>query len=98
MSKQPEALRLADALENGDEYESFGQTIYGWIIGNDFGPVDAYDPTDAAANELRCLHAVNSELLEALKAALSLIEIVIPFDGDVTRMVRKAIAKAEGGV
>lgn len=37
------------------------------------------------------------EMLSALKAALSLIEIVTPFDGDETRMVRKAIAKAEGG-
>lgn len=36
------------------------------------------------------------DMLEALKAALSLIEIVIPFDGEVNRMARKAIAKAEG--
>ena len=44
------------------------------------------------------LIAAAPDMLEALKAALSLIEIVIPFDGEVNRMVRNAIAKAEGGV
>lgn len=36
------------------------------------------------------------EMLSALKAAQSLIEIISPFDGEVCRMVRKAIAKATG--
>lgn len=43
------------------------------------------------------LIAAAPDMLEALKAALSLIEIVIPFDGEVNRMARNAIAKAEGG-
>ena len=43
------------------------------------------------------LIAAAPDMLEALKAALSLIEIIIPFDGEVNRMVRNAIAKAEGG-
>ncbi len=44
MTKQPEALRLADALEQ-----------------------DRFDEPHGAAAELRRLHAVNVELLEALK-------------------------------
>lgn len=44
------------------------------------------------------LIAAAPELLEALKAAQSFIEIISPFEGEVCRMVRKAIAKAEGGV
>ena len=74
MSKQPEALRLAEILASFHEE----------------------DEVRPMAAELRRLHAVNAELLEALKAALSLIEIVIPFDDEVSRMVRKAIDKAEG--
>ena len=51
MSTQPEALRLADALETcAREKSLFGAT--------------------AAAAELRRLHAVNQELLEALKECL----------------------------
>ena len=46
--------------------------------------------------ELRRLHAVNQELLEALDAAMKLIELVMPIEGDVTRKVRAAIAKATG--
>ena len=49
-----------------------------------------------AAAELRRLYAVNQELLEALDAALKLIELVMPIDGDVTRKARAAIAKATG--
>ena len=49
-----------------------------------------------AAAELRRLHEVNQELLEALEAALKLIELVMPIDGDVTRKARAAIAKATG--
>jgi hypothetical protein len=62
MSKQPEALRLADALERGECYESQPCSVYGWV-GSD-------DPTSDAATELRRLHAVNAELLEALQALL----------------------------
>ena len=47
--------------------------------------------------ELRRLREVNQELLEALEAALKLIELVMPIDGDVTRKARAAIAKATGG-
>ena len=46
MMKQPEALRLADALEQKE-----------------------YPPRVSAARELRRLHEVNQELLEALRKA-----------------------------
>ena len=42
------------------------------------------------------LIAAAPELLEALVAALKLIEIVMPIEGDVTRKARAAIAKATG--
>jgi len=48
--KQPEALRLADAIER--------RTC-------------TYGDIDAAADELRRLHEINAELVEAVKAALS---------------------------
>ena len=54
----------------------------------------AVDPQAAA--ELRRLYEVNRELLEALEAALKLIELVMPVEGDVTRKARAAIAKATG--
>ena len=53
------------------------------------------DEQDAAA-ELRRLHEVNQELIEALDSALKLIELVMPIEGDVTRKARAAIAKATG--
>ncbi len=54
MTTQPEALRLADALDE-------------WC-----GPGRWTKPRYAAA-ELRRLHALNAELLEALKLAQSII-------------------------
>lgn len=53
MSYTPEALRLADALENGSTYDVGSSVAYGWIRD---------DPTDAAAAELRRLHAENERL------------------------------------
>ena len=54
-------------------------------------------PDDAAAaEELRRLYGVNQELLEALEASLALIDLGIPFEGEITRKVRAAIAKATG--
>lgn len=79
MSKQSEALKLADLLCGID----VGGSKNAWL--------------NKAAAELRRLHAVNAELLEALEAAQSFIGLISPFDGEVCRMVRKAIDKAEGG-
>jgi hypothetical protein len=85
MSKQPEALRLAEHLES---FRSF-------------------DADQAAAAELRRLHAENAELTALLKEA-------VPHLADIVRMpnaewvadahnkaadaLRQALAKAEGGV
>ena len=61
------------------------------------GQLESGEPvTGSAAAELRRLHKVNQELLEALEAALKLIELVMPIEGDVTRKARAAIAKATG--
>lgn len=69
MNTQPEALRLADAIDYPDV--SFG--------------------IEAAA-ELRRLHALNAELLEALKGFMDGAEAM----GWNTDKARAAIAKAEG--
>ncbi len=84
MSKQPEALFLADEFE----------APLGTVIS---GEVDK-----RAAAELRRLHAVNAELLEALKAielALKLPTVTpvqVLHESSVIRQgIRAAIAKAE---
>lgn len=58
MDKQPEALRLADALDSlmGEETVVGAKTI------------------DDAASELRRLYALNKELLEALKETLQTLD------------------------
>ena len=73
MADQPEALRLADALEGRAER--------------------AWTRVEAAA-ELRRLHALNAELLEALKRIADPRNI--HFAGDAQVVARAAIAKAEG--
>jgi hypothetical protein len=76
MSTQPEALRLADAL---DAYHKRSED-------------------KEAAAELRRLHEVNAELLDALKKLCAMAD-----GGDVVCWAtewydaRAAIAKAEGG-
>ncbi len=71
MSTQPEALRLANALDSAP-YSS--------------------GCTNEAADALRRLHAVNAELLEALKLAQSIIGH--PEDAH-SKLISAAIAKAE---
>jgi len=89
MSKQPEALRLADALE--DDLEQYD----GYAL-----PPSSQGIADAAAAELRRLHAVNGELRKALSA----IEFVATLDDKCSpdsqtwRLISKAnaaITKAE---
>ena len=58
--------------------------------------VYGYPDTDAAAAELRRLHELNQGLLDALDAALKLIGIVWPIEGDVALKARAAIVKATG--
>ena len=58
-------------------------------------PVQATEATQAA-EIIAGVVAQRDELLEALDAALKLIELVMPIEGDVTRKARAAIAKATG--
>ena len=58
-------------------------------------PVQATEATQAA-ELIAGVVAQRDELLEALDAALKLIELVMPIEGDVTRKARAAIAKATG--
>lgn len=74
MTTQPEALRLAEALQTGSHHR----------------PV-----LDRSAAELRRLHAVNQELLEALKDALCALDCCGK-DYPASSKARAAIAKAEG--
>ncbi len=48
------------------------------------------------AAELRRLHAVNAELLEALRLVVHLNERDVPMTDEELRVCRAAIAKAEG--
>jgi len=65
--KQPEALRLADALDE--------RRVTRWVHATGDTPRAAGYAVDVecaqAAAELRRLHEVNAELVEAIKAALS---------------------------
>lgn len=64
MIGQPEALRLADALEK-------------WA--KDYAPTEHWDAMGVeSATELRRLHEVNQELLQALKDSDALITQLMP--------------------
>lgn len=77
MTTQPEALRLADALEKQ------------WLADR-----ASSEMRNKAAAELRRLHAVNQELLEALKAVTTAQDLSTY--GMALHNARAAIAKAEG--
>lgn len=83
MSKQPEALRLAEIFDGA----------WSWYLANEC----VTDAADAAA-ELRRLHALNGELLDALKDCLAFLERDMPVasSGPERRKARAVIAKATG--
>ncbi len=95
-NKQPEALRLADALEACP----VGCTCCAHSYA-ECGCVDSVWPEMAmrtAAAELRRLHAQRDELLEALKAIVGIDahSILTEADADaIHQQARAAIAKAE---
>jgi hypothetical protein len=74
--KQPEALRLADQLEEDYSGSTWWQNVQG-----------------KAAAELRRLHEVNVELVEALSMAAQYTALLDDFTQDA---IRSAIAKATG--
>lgn len=66
MSKQPEALRLADALAPVCEAIQY--------CGNGAFGVETVGPIRDSAAELRRLHALNEELLEVLKGMVAIVD------------------------
>jgi hypothetical protein len=76
MSKQPDALRLAD-----------------WCAAHSSG---VYRPSAEAAAELRRLHALNAELVEALNDVFSLDKALLidTYGNELVRKWRAALAKA----
>ncbi len=98
MSTQPEALRLADVLEALNDSKKLavssahGQTLGAEAYRIALSGFSAGELLDAAA-ELRRLHAVNAELLEALRNLARMSEAVA---GVMKERARAAIAKAEG--
>lgn len=78
MDKKPEALRLADGLSA--------------VNTNNADSLLAQMVATSAAAELRRLHALNAELLEALRSAATYLDHL---DAD-SKPYRAAIAKAEG--
>lgn len=81
MSTQPKALRLADALEDSLEDYS-GSSL----------PRRCQSIADEAATELRRLHALNQEVLAALKQIASGQYV----EGEEQEIARAAIIKATG--
>lgn len=84
MTKQPEALRLADGLEQGFQTGSISAQL------------------DQAAAELRRLHDVNTELVEALKNLLDvetqsagLTTPVLMSDEEFGKFMKDCVARVE---
>ncbi len=78
MTTQPEALRLADALEALNGAKKLLPCVGGETLGTEVYRIrlsgsDAGELLDAAA-KLRRLHSVNAELLEALRQSVDLAE------------------------
>ena len=86
MADQPEALRLAHALEEcldvgGSSSDAMGLTDW------------SQKQCDLAAAELRRLHSLNAELLEALKASIEPLVIYRAYGwSDRGRVINKAEA------
>lgn len=89
MSAKPEALRLADALEIADANISLIDDTL-WVKINP-------GTLDEAAAELRRLHEVNQELLEALKKMVECSHTGnVCLCADASQKAYAAIAKATG--
>lgn len=93
MSAQPEALRLAESLANADRtlvmHERASDVVF-------YRPRDKGSDIDLAAAELRRLHALNAELLEALRKLLAMADSH-NIGGASRAQARAAIQKATGG-
>jgi len=89
-TKQPEALRLADLLEGLPPTGRGGSGIH--------TDIHFVEPADLAAIELRRLHEVNQELLEALHEMIHQFDLFTDneFEARAIKDAKAAIAKAEG--
>ncbi len=67
-----------------------GSTIYHRGQWGVYSDADSHGNPEADAR----LIAAAPDMLAALRGALQLIELVVPFEGDETRNIRAAIAKA----
>ena len=72
-----------------------------WLISMDVGlnrgnPIAEIRPGTGDESANARLISSAPDLLEALRDARRLIELVVPFEGDVTRKIDKAISKATG--
>jgi hypothetical protein len=76
MTEQPEALRLADALDAGENFYAESSLWYDRKLSNAVG---------AAAAELRRLHSVNAELMDLMQRAVSRLEIEHRYGGSIMR-------------
>ena len=104
MTTQPEALRLADALEALNGAKKLLPCVGGETLGTEVYRIrlsgsDAGELLDAAA-KLRRLHSVNAELLEALRVAVLALahantETAPGLYVDAYNKVSAVIAKAE---
>ena len=94
MSKQPEALRLADLLEINGLYDSSNE-LRRLHEQNELliaANKDSMDHFNVLMVDHKKLHEVNVELLEALKQIIAL-----PEDSHIHyKVARKALAKATG--
>ena len=67
--KQPEALRLADAIENGETFDvGSSGVVYGWVRD---------EPTFEAADELRRLHEENQQWQDKCQAYIDLHDAMV---------------------
>lgn len=87
MSKQPESLRLADALERAvvkTDQEDDVIHVARWFV-------------EQSASELRRLHAINAELVKALKECDEAMSYMSEYDIPLTlpSQVKDALTKAE---
>ena len=83
-TQQPEALRLADAMDAVNK--------------NNADSLLVQMAARSASAELRRLHAINAELVEALKACDEAMSYMSEYDIPLTLppQVKDALAKAEG--
>lgn len=97
---QPKPLRLADALDRGEYHDKrpaqTASNAAAELRRLYWDELRVREHRDMLAAEITRLHAVNAELLEALKLAVRQNDHDMLMTEDELRVCRAAIAKAEG--